>query len=46
MSIRLAEEIPQVESQKELYYHKLKKIAEDLQADTVFYEGLLEYIVR
>ena len=46
MSIRLAEEIPRVESQKELYYHKLKKIAEDLQVDTVFYEGLLEYIVR
>jgi len=46
MSICLGEEIPHVDSQKEFYYHKLKKIAEDLQADTAFYEGLLEYIVR
>lgn len=46
MSIRLAEEIPHVETQKEFYYNKLKKIADDFQADITFYEGLLEYIIR
>jgi hypothetical protein len=46
MSIRLAEQIPHVESEKEFNYNKLNKIADDIHADISFYEGVHDYILR
>ena len=46
MSIRLAEQIPHVESEKEFIYNKLDKIADDIHADISFYEGVHDYILR
>ena len=46
MSIRLAEQIPHVESEKEFIYNKLDIIADDIHADISFYEGVHDYILR
>ncbi len=46
MSIREAEKVPHVETEKEYYYSRLEKIADDIHADITFYEGLYAYISR
>ena len=46
MSIREAENMPHVETEKEYYYNKLEKIADVFHADMTFYEGLYEYISK
>ncbi len=46
MSIREAEKVPHAETEKEYYYSRLEKIADDIHADITFYEGLYAYISR
>ncbi len=44
MSIREAENMPHVETEKEFYVKKLEEVADVFHADVTFYEGLYEYI--
>ena len=44
MSIREAENMPHVETEKEFYVKKLEEVADVFHADIAFYEGLYEYI--
>ncbi len=46
MSIREAENMPHVETEKEFYVKKLEEVADVFHADVTFYEGLYEYISK
>ena len=46
MSIREAESMPHVETEKEFYVKKLEEVADVFHADVTFYEGLYEYISK